>query len=164
MIGNCGFDTDITGWFVGDGTAYHDPVDGATAPGSLCIDAVDDGGTWIVLMGYCITSFSSATTYSGGITFRQTGGTTPTSNYVELSQRPQTNCGGVPTAVDLRNDVPISGSWSDSPNLTMTTTSTTGGLGLFVYFEDPAPFTICFDDGYIGIGLVPVELEALTVE
>jgi hypothetical protein len=124
----------------------------------MCVNAADDGGTWIVFVGYCVTSFVGCETYAGGFAYRQDSGAALFNTYLELSQRPQTNCGGNPLAIDLIPDVSPSGVWGDSPTAEVTTVSTTGGLGLISYFESSAPFTICFDDAYMGIDMPPVGL------
>lgn len=159
IVVNCGFDVnDFSNWFFADGTPYYDGSGGANAPGSMCVDAADDGGTWIVFLGYCVTGFSSGETYDGGFAYRQESGGALVDTYLELSQRPQTNCGGVPLAIDLIPDVSPTQEWADSPTLGVTPVSTTGGLGLIAYFESSAPFAVCFDDVYLGIDLPPVDL------
>lgn len=159
IVVNCGFDVnDFTDWFFGDGTPYYDGGNGATAPGSLCVTAADDGGTWIVHLGYCTTGFTSGDLYTGGFAYRQESGGALVNTYLELSQRPQTNCGGAPLAIHLIPDVSPTGVWEDSPTLEVTPASTAGGLGLVGYFESSASFVVCFDDVYMGIDLPPVSL------
>jgi hypothetical protein len=103
-----------------------------------------------------VTAFSGATDYVGGFSLRQEAGGAMDHSYLELSQRPQTNCGGSPIAIELLTGVAVGGSWRDSKTLEITTSGTTGGLGLIAYFEASAPFVVCFDDAYMGIGLDPV--------
>ena len=72
LIVNCGFDVNDFGiWYFGDGTPYYDAGNGASAPGSVCVNAADDGGTWIVHLGYCVNGFTSGDLYTGGFAYRQ---------------------------------------------------------------------------------------------
>ena len=159
IVVNCGFDVnDFTNWFFSEGSPYYDGGSGANAPGSLCVDAADDGGTWIVHLGYCVTGFTNGDRYTGGFAYRQESGGVLVNTYIELSQRPQTNCGGSPLAIHLIPNVSPTGVWEDSPTLEVTTASATGGLGLIGYFESSAPFAVCFDDAYMGIDLPSVDL------
>ena len=159
IVINCGFDiNDFTGWFFGEGTPYYDNNSGANAPGSLCVNATDDGGTWLVHLGYCVTVFIGGENYAGGFSYRQETGGALVNTYLELSQRPNTNCGGSPLVIHLIPNVSPVAVWEDSPTLEMTTVSPSGGLGLFAYFESAAPFVVCFDDAYMGIDLPPVGL------
>ena len=96
--------------------------------------------------------------YTGGFAYRQGSGGVLVNTYLELSQRPQTNCGGAPLAIHLIPDVLPTGVWEDSPTLEVTPVSTAGGLGLLAYFESSAPFAVCFDDVYMGIDLPHVSL------
>jgi hypothetical protein len=154
VIVNCGFDVNDFGiWYFGDGTPYYDAGNGANAPGSLCVSATDDAGTWIAHLGYCVNGFTGGDLYTGGFAYRQESGGALVNTYLELSQRPQPNCGGVPLASHLILDVSPTGVWEDSPMLETTPVSTAGGLGLFAYFESSAPFVVCFDDAYMGIDL-----------
>jgi hypothetical protein len=154
IVVNCGFDiNDFSNWFIGEGSPYYDAGNGANAPGSLCVNATEDAGTWIVFLGYCVTEFVGCETYTGGFAYRQESGGALVNTYLELSQRPQTNCGGVPLAIDLISDVSPTGVWEDSPTAEVMTVSPTGGLGLIAYFESSAPFTVCYDDAYMGIDL-----------
>lgn len=159
VVVNCGFDIDdFTGWFFGEGTPYYDAANGANAPGSMCVNATDDGGTWIIHLGYCSTGFADGADYAGGFSYRQEAGGPLFNTYLELSQRPQTNCGGSPSSIHLIPDVLPDATWHDIPTVEMTTTSSSGGLGLIAYFESASPFVVCFDDAYKGIDLEPVGL------
>lgn len=159
IVVNCGFDVnDFTNWFFGEGTPYWDGSNGATDPGSLCVNATDDGGTWLIHLGYCVTGFTNGDLYTAGFAYRQESGGALANTYLELSQRPQTNCGGSPLAIHLVPDVSPTGVWENSPTLEVTPTGTTGGLGLIGYFESSAPFAVCFDDAYMGTDLPSVSL------
>jgi len=163
LLVNCGFDSDISGdWIVIDGTGMWQAADGATAAGSLEVDAVDDGSSYIIRVGYCVNTFAAATTYGGGFSYKLVSGT-PTVDYIELTQRPQSNCGGVPSATDYETNPGLFSSWWDPPNLSITTTDSAGGVSVFLSLSSDSPFSIRVDDGYLGEGLVPVELQSFDV-
>jgi hypothetical protein len=182
----CGFDTaasvnQTTGWwkvlpeFVGDpdwGNFVHSATGGRTSPGSMVGTSVDNGPPpfgFGSLLGarYCLPHAVAIgdTLGFGGWVRLDTGAV----NYCEVSlfTSGSVDCstGALDVAFDTVFTVPV-GTWTklNSGDVTLTANNAAVAVELRMACGAGSEFTATFDDTYIGQGMVPVDLQSLSIE
>ena len=182
----CGFDTaasvnQTTGWwkvlpeFIGDpdwGNFVHSATGGRTSPGSMAGTSVDNGPPpfgFGSLLGarYCLPHAVAIgdTLGFGGWVRIDTGAV----NYCEVSlftsDSADCSTGSLDVAFYDVYTVPA-GTWTklNSGDVTLTATTAAAGVELRMACLANADFTATFDDAYIGPGMVPVELQSVSID
>lgn len=179
----CGFDTPMsvdaaTGWWnmvpelAGDplwGTVVHSATGGRTSPGSMAGTSFDNGPPpmgWGSLLGarYCLASpVSPGDSIGFGAWVNvTTGAVTHCETVVFTSNSP--DCSGAQEQAFASN-MSISG-WSkvNSTDATLAVTTAATHIELRVACYGMADFTVSIDDAYVGLNMVPVELQSFSIE
>jgi hypothetical protein len=177
LVGNdCDFDAagDVSNWTIESAdSCVFNGADGSNAVGNLECNAFFSSalGRFQVRVSYCASGATGATDYNYGVDARLVSalGSPPSCN-VRLIDFTGAGC---TSNIDADNPVtytPVSGSYTQSPaaNYVVGAGTTTVRLEVECISGPPAPspddFTIRLDDAFIGVGLVPVELEQFSVE
>ncbi len=184
----CGFDTaasvgDGTGWWnmepelPGDplwGTVAHSATGGRTSPGSMVGTPFDNGPPpmgWGKLLGarYCLAmpvAVGEVIGFGGWVNI--TSGSVGFCNTVLFTSNSATCAGAIDQAWNDNYSVPDA-TWTKVNNNDATLTVTTAASNVEIrlscwanMFNDD--FIATFDDAYIGLNMVPVELQSFTIE
>ncbi len=182
---DCGFDTaasvaDGTAWWnmvpeiAGDplwGTVVHSATGGRTSPGTMVGTSYDNGPPpmgWGSLLGvrYCLTaSVNPGDVLGFGAWINVTSGT---ANYCEIvlftSSSP--NCSAAADQVFHSNFAVAPAAWTkvNDNDTTLTATMAASSIEVRVACYANSEIIVSFDDAYIGLNMVPVELQSFSIE
>ena len=184
----CGFDTaasiasDGTGWWnmvpelAGDplwGTVAHSTTGGRTSAGSMVGTPYDNGPPpmgWGYLVGarYCLpvaVNVGDVIGFGGWVHI--TSGTVDLcSTVVFTSNSVDCSTGAVEQAWHDNPAVPV-GTWTklNAPDTTLTVTVAASAIELRLSCNGGgSDFSATFDDAYVGLNMVPVNLQSFTIE
>lgn len=179
----CGFDTagsvdETTGWWnmvpeiAGDplwGTVVHSAAGGRTSPGSMAGTSFDNGPPpmgWGSLIGvrYCFPAVVNPGDQIGfGAWVNVTTGMATHCETVVFSSSSPTCAGSWEQA--FSSNAALSG-WSkvNSTDAILSATVAATHLELRVACYGMADFTASFDDAYVGLNMVPVQLQSFSIE
>jgi hypothetical protein len=171
LVVNCGLDASTLGWaaFFGEGVLSFQPGDGSqppaggTGPGSAEVQGTPiAGGTFAATVAQCITNPAPGN-YGFGVDSILVSGTAVTCR-VAVINNTDFACGAI-VLPGFQGDMHTAvGAWAQSSNGTMNVGSAHHSVFWQVRCTSSGPFTFRFDDGYFGVGLVPVELTGFSVE
>ena len=171
LVTNCGFPTNTSSWTVDSGTCAHNTADGSSAAGNIECDAIDSDGRFVFLISQCITPASGDTYGYGADAQRVSGGTGNLSCQIALADHADLTCS---SNINSGNT-----SWPPGTGIYTQSSSASFGADLTftqsirvsiscivisIYSPDFADFVVRIDDVFVGIGLVPVELQEFSVE
>ncbi len=168
LIGNCGFTSGIAEWTVIAGSCSHNLSDGSSAVGNINCSGAISGFEESVSIRRCISPISASTVYAFGFDLRVVSAS-PTEPQCQMTwtTTDAAACGGTPldSAGTGFFSVPI-GPYTQSPAATFNSGVGAAAVNLTVQCTAPngSPYTVRFDDVFLGIGLTPVELESVSVE
>lgn len=160
-VANCGFTSSLDGWTGGPGTITRDPSDGSSQPGSLQAAA---GGSASPFAAFeqCVTGVAGGASYGFGIDARRISGgavscTLLVDQYAGASCTPPA-LGAVSVGISLASG------WTQSSSTHVTNASAHSVIFTVSCLDAAQAFTLRFDDAFYGPGLVPVELQSLSIE
>jgi hypothetical protein len=176
----CGFDSPASvgpgNWVAPNstfGSVAHSASGGRTTPGSLegtpYIVGGPGGGSTLGAQ-YCLQNFPVANgdTFGFGAYVQVTTGAADCRVILTTYAAPDCTGGSVEeTATPFIFGITSASGWVKlNDMMTLDATQAAGSMGIRVYCTDifATPFLVSVDDAYVGPGMVPVELQAFSVE
>ena len=176
LITNCGLDTDASGWSFAQGTCARTGSDGSSVVGSYECDSASDGfgGQRAVVDHTCIsTGVVGGSSYGYGFDAKLASGDGSSSAVnctISLSEFSDAACSvpvgvaPVSSVVSLNTAAPTA--FVQNPSATLNSDMTTQSISLRVTCAQSSPssaYTVRLDDFFLGVGLMPVELQSFSV-
>lgn len=168
LVSNCGFTSGIAEWTVIAGSCSPDVSDGSSAVGNINCSGVISGFEESVSIRRCISPISASTVYAFGFDLRVVAAS-PTAPQCQMTwtTTDAAACGGTPldTAGTGYFGV-VAGPYTQSPSTSFNSGPSAAAVNLTIQCTAPngSPYTVRFDDVFLGIGLTPVELQSVSVE
>lgn len=166
LLQNCGFDTDLRGWDLRFGGYTREPVDGASHPGSMTALARLSPESAGLGFRQDVHGLLPDTQYGFGIRARLLNGTV---SYCTLFVRRYADVActvPVPGAPEPAPGLVLSAGWSQATSVFLTGPAAPACARFSVSCTSFGAklFSLRFDDAFLGVGLVPVELQSFSVE
>jgi len=160
-VANCGFTGSLGGWSTGPGTITPEPSDGSSQPGSLQA-AAGGAASPFAAFEQCVTGVVGGTSYGFGIDARRVSGGSVSCTLL-VDQYSGANC--TPPALGAASvGISLASGWTQSNSTHVTNASTHSVIFTVSCLDAAQAFTLRFDDAFYGPGLVPVELQSLSIE
>lgn len=155
LVPNCGFDTDLAGWFFSGDSADHVPGDGVSAPGSVEVNR-HDGVQAIEAFSACL-DVDPSTPYEVAIAARVVSGPGPSVCFLSFVEHANAGCSDYVAEPFL--PVVVGTSWQRLRWSRTSEATTQSAILKFACFGD-ADFTVRVDDGEVVPALFADGFEA----
>ena len=162
LINPCGFDTNLLDWQF-TGTATREANDGTSALGSANVVAGPSGANSAVSIGSECVAVNINTGYGYGIDVRLISGT-PSNCELRVNFFSVPSCGGSAAPTEVIQFTPTAAWGQVSDSLGSGGAAQSANIAVLCTAPAGTAFTMRFDDGFLGAGLEPVELQSFAVE